>query len=954
MPEEEKKRTRGRWRVCWAFTRETCSHTWACVVYLFNLVLIALAVLLIIVLVRDDLPVPSFLNGRIQRELAARGFAMSFDRARFDPTGRILVEGLRLEPPRFGEPILSARLVVVQLDGLALVTTGRPVPVRIDAEGVRVLCPAMISPSGMTETLVEIASVRARNADEHWTLDGLAATAGSLRLTAHGDFLVGRAKQPSKPVEMDALVRQFAEVAPKIARALEQLAPFTEPRVDIAFSGKSGKPLAIEATVSAASWHDKRVGEASGIRLATNLQISNGAATAPFSVAVRLDSFDREDIVHAEHVALVGNFSQLPSAEKPWPEYLKIMASRLVHPKAEISGATIEARPAGWPQIEADARFDFEGETLVVSARGDALKRSGEATIHSRLGRTWTAKASEMLGRDVTYYATIDTPPDFATQVQFDEGLKWRRADFRFLSGPLNARGVALDRTRVLGFATPERVKIARLEIARGDESGVGSYEDVLATRDYRFLLRGSMRPLSVAPWFGGWWGRFWNDYKLNGPPPWFDVDIHNNWLAGETVVVTGSAHVEQLVLKGVAVPELDTHFFIRPNYFDLFDATLLRDEGRLDGEVQLLYAQGQSDPRRQVFRFNSTADLVDMARIFGKGGEEMLAAYRYEIPPAVEVSGTVQNDAGKYDTQLDVHIETKHAFRYHEFPLESLSTQALIHNFHVELPAIVAGYAGGTVHANAIADNGRLTFEAALSDSDYDLAVDTFNAYLATFSPPTPEEEEPGGLTSKKAGGRLAITLAASGPTTQFRAYEGKGTIHITEAELGHINILGLFSDFLRAVGVKIGDLGFKEVTSNFAVQRDRIKFTETRIAGNTAALQTEGMYFMADKNLDFKARLYPLRASSGALTQIFGVILDPFSFLLEVRLTGTLKKPHWSLTRDPFNILRQITGGGQQQQHDGAPPAAENPPTTETLATPDATTPATPAPKETPPENR
>src|SRR6185503_1682219 len=154
-----------------------------------------------------------------------------------------------------------------------------------------------------------------------------------------------------------------------------------------------------------------------------------------------------------------------------------------------------------------------------------------------------------------------------------------------------------------------------------------------------------------------------------------------------------------------------------------------------------------------------------------GKGGEEMLAPYRYDIAPAVEVSGTVQNDGGKFDTQLDVEIEANNAFRYHEFPLEWLSTDVHIHTFHVELPRIVAGYAGGTLRGTATANNGHLAFDASLSDSDYDLAVDVFNAYLSTFSPPTPEEAEPGGLGSRKTGGRLAITLAASGPTTQFRA---------------------------------------------------------------------------------------------------------------------------------------------------------------------------------------
>jgi hypothetical protein len=53
-----------------------------------------------------------------------------------------------------------------------------------------------------------------------------------------------------------------------------------------------------------------------------------------------------------------------------------------------------------------------------------------------------------------------------------------------------------------------------------GENFAQGSYEHDLATRQFRFLLEGRLRPLDISGWFTSWWTNFFKDYELPVAPP--------------------------------------------------------------------------------------------------------------------------------------------------------------------------------------------------------------------------------------------------------------------------------------------------------------------------------------------------------------------------------------------------------------------------------------------------
>jgi hypothetical protein len=295
-----------------------------------------------------------------------------------------------------------------------------------------------------------------------------------------------------------------------------------------------------------------------------------------------------------------------------------------------------------------------------------------------------------------------------------------------------------------------------------------------------------------------------------------------------------------------------------------------------------------------------------------------MLAPYRYTTPPEVTLVGTVEREESKYDVRLDLGLNTGEEFRYLDFPLSWLTTRVSIHNRHVELPEIYAGYANGVLTGKATADNGQLDFDATLLNTDFDLATKIYSDYVDRNFPTPPETIEPGTIVRENYGGKLTLNLAAKGPITNLKAFDGRGSLELTEAELYQLKVIGIFSDLF---GTGLGTFGFTDAKGDFDVRRDRIIFPALRVTGKTARLDASGIYSLADRSIDFRVRMEALRESSGFLTRILGLVVNPLTNLLfEARLTGTL--------RNPKRSVEFLAPRAQVPQAEPETPAAPNAP--------------------------
>lgn len=929
-------------RAAGLLVRSALGHTWAVLHTLFNFALLGLVVLLVSVILREDLPVPGFIRSHLERELAARGFVLAVQHVEVDPTATFLAENVSLAPARFGGAVLSAGRVIVEFDRLKLLA-GRVELEQLTAEDLRIICPPSLSPSGEAVTLVQIASLQLNQNAGVWRVPGLVGMLGPVEIIARGTFGTGPAREPpAAPPDVARLLDAFAHYAPRAVRELSRLDALRHARLELQFTGAVGEPVTVDAAFTAAGWRDDRFGTLQGVRAQTHVTLGGDPASAPVRLSARIEHATHTKFGSLAGVELAAAWLAFPTRENFLPWRVHLAAAHLTHPKGTLTAPVVAVFPLAYPLVEFVASAEFAGETVALSGEADVRSRSGVLDVRGRIGREWLARVSGIVGRDVTYYATIDTPPDFAAHATIGPDLKWRRIDFRLLSPPVEARGVGLDRVRVRGHVTPEIVRLSQLEFSRGTEYARGTYASDFHRRDYRLRLSGALRPASIAPWFGPWWGRLWQDYSFHGPPPTFDVDAHGNWLRPEPILVTGSGRAEQVALKGIAFDAVRTRFFLRPNYVDLFDATIRRPEGRVDGGVRLRFERGNPQPVWQQFAFSSNADLVELARIFGPGGEEMLAPYRYSVPPDVTAIGAVTRQEDGYDVRLDIGLNTGDEFRYRDFPLSWLTTRIVIQNRHIELPEIYAGYAGGVLTGSATVDDGQLTFDARLANADFDQATQIYSEFVERNFPSPPEAEAEGSMVRENYGGKLNLELAATGPISDLKAFTGRGTVALSDAQLYRLRVIGVFSDLL---GTGIGTLDFTDAQGPFELRRDVIHFPDLRITGNTARLEAVGDYSLANRTIDFRVRMKPLRESNAFLTKAFGLVVDPLTNLLfEARLTGTL--------RNPSRSVAFLAPRAPAEPESPQPPSAEVPPEVPRDATQPSEPPADRAAAKPPPK--
>src|SRR3954462_8244120 len=141
---------------------------------------------LLYVAVAHELPVPGFVLRRAEAELAQAGLSLKFGRARFDPTGKLLLEDVQFRASQYEEPLLTCRVLYLHRDFWS-VLAGRPVPDEIVLEGATLQLPAMLSPSGTVEPLVRDLALVLRHDERRWLIDQFNGRIGRAVVTIQGE-----------------------------------------------------------------------------------------------------------------------------------------------------------------------------------------------------------------------------------------------------------------------------------------------------------------------------------------------------------------------------------------------------------------------------------------------------------------------------------------------------------------------------------------------------------------------------------------------------------------------------------------------------------------------------------------------------------------------------------------------------------------------------------------------
>lgn len=877
----------------------SCTVTIAC--WAAWLALGALLGALAYVALARELPVPDFVLRRVEARLADANLRLHFERVRFDPSGRLLLEGLELHAPRFEEPLLAARLAYVQgsfwgwLAGLAI-------PDEIRLEGASLQLPAMLSPDGTAQPLIDDLAATLRHEDGQWRVQQLVFRAGRLEVTGSGQFRLPR-RADAPDWTLGEVVRHYLQAARPAAASLAALDACDRPALTVQLESPPGlgntAHLAFTATEirlpGAARLHEVR---------ATTVVRLDGAAARPLRVfldAQRVQSGDtRATGVHAELLARL-----TPAGLRVEPQEIWASAARL-EAAGEVLGAPLgHARLDAWPRLRLDVAFLAGAAPLSVQAEAALDDKSARLRL---AGRGDPAFVNDLLHRRTPRFApwlVLGDPVAGAAELDLAPGWKLGSLTADVTGGRIDSRGVAIDalagRLEFDGHEFLARDAYLRA----GANTARGSYWMNVRSRDYRILLTGALRPLDIGGWFQRpWWSNLWGNFEFPVTPPDADVDLSGRWTEPRLSANFISADAAGARIRGVDFDRVRTRVFVRPRFLDGLTLDAVRAGGAqaLRGTYERTDDPTDREPPQLGFNVTSTLDPAVFDPLLRGAAAPLLADWRFRQHPRLDLTGSWSERTGGGTANLTFRGRAEGGLHYRGFPLDTLDVEGGVSGPDLRLDRINFTVAGGTGRGKASLagppDARRLGFDVYVHDADLGPAVRAVQEFDAAR---TGEPSKPGAdskFLQRAAAAKLQLALSANGVPGEFDSFRGSGNARLTGATLSEIHLFGLLSQVLSGLTLKFSTLKLDTIHGSFDLADGRVHFPDLRVTGDSAIIDARGGYTFASNRLDFVARFKPYGENRNILTGTLGLVLNPLTSIIELKLAGPLGQPTWSYT--------------------------------------------------------
>ncbi len=907
-------------KACWRGSR-FCFH---CLVsfglWSLWLLLVVTASIQIYVLATSELAVPRFVVREISERFGASGLRVEFDRALFDPSGRLFVRGVRIVSDSFGEPLLTADSLYLRLDPWNLLVRDVAID-EVDAAGVALHVPAMLSPSGRGEPVIRDlhASLRFPEDGEAFTLTSASARFANLTLSASGQIARPEVRPRALPV-LDEIVRDYLKVIRRAALLAPEFAALERPHVELAFTPDAQTLAAVRVRLQA----DEAVlpGTFTGLPAPVRLVRPALRTFVPLRPAGPVDLVLETHARSAEATdlgALALPRARLLAAFNPATAALSLRrvdlaAASLRHRELAATPVTLAADLDDSARVRARLELGLSAAAWSVSADLDRHRRDGTVHLAGRLPRPLFEAAARRVDERLVPLVLYEDAPALELSLTLAEGARPAALAGVLETGPVTARRVPLSAVRARFAWSGREARVDELELRTPGSIARGSYAMDTETLAFRFLLEGSLQPSDIDGWFRDWWPRFWSAFDFPKAAPAASVDVAGRWGRPHLTTVFVGAAGTDAGLRGVSLDTLHTRIFVRPGFVEAlhFDATQAgrRARGRLTRTQDL----GARALASMEFDFAGDLPAEAAARLAGPEVVELVRPYGFSEPPSIRVTGRLDGPAAPGGPRVSLRLEgrTEQPMTFHDFPLSRLSFKADVEGERVLVRDVVAGFAEGTVRGQGEVsgppDQRRLAFDGTLDDATLGLAIRTVEEFGARRAGvPSPPQSR---FQQRIAGGRLDLAVSAEGRVDDPLSFRGAGNAVISEADLGEINLLGILSTLLRRTLLNYSTLQLDTARTNFEIDRTHLVFPEVRLTGPRAAIDASGTYDLAAKSLDFQTKVYPFAESRGLLGTAFDAVLAPLSSALEVKLTGSLDNPSWAFVYGPTSLFRALTG--------------------------------------------
>ncbi|MBI5381641.1 MAG: hypothetical protein HZA31_07055 [Opitutae bacterium] len=899
-----------------------------CVLWTLWLALLLLLAVQIWIATSRELTVPQPVLRRLESQLANSQLAVRCGRATFDPFGRLLLEDFAISATGSNEPIMTGRLLYTKLDPWALLA-GHFEARNLEIAGVDLYVPAMFSRSGQPEALVRELDVTLQPGAKHLLVGTLRARLGRLAFNLRGAVDTSVWRDPRRaalsPEELfarhyAALARQLAELAPRL-EALETA------HIDLELAPSDTRGAIVQAEVQLAGLHltEPFPVQTGPLRFSTRFPLTGPTATMA-GIDAQVESLNIAG--HAARGVRVQARGLLRIAEGAFDlREADIVAAEVRATPLTLTSPVLRLDPGPLPKLRATLAARVADAPVGVQGDLDINARAGTVRFATGITPALIELANTQFKLGLDGLVQLTRPIRLEGELALAPGGKPERARGWIATERLAVQDVAIDAVAGKLEWQGNDFRATDAVMFQGESVARGTYTMDLASRDYRFLLKGRLRPEGINGWFTESWPNIWKNFVFVQPPD-ADADILGRWGSPDRTQVFLGATGTNVTIRTAPFDTLRTELFLWDsfNIVHALDFHVTRRDGEARGWFKRTFDPKADAWRAIDFSTHSTMDLQESAPAFGPPGPKFVAPYRFEKPPRLFAQGHLDGPATGAPPQDQVHIELEStgAFSFHGFPLRDIAFTGELLGDTLTLDPVRTQFAGGAVAGKARVwgpDEKRQTsFTATLRQAalpEAAMTLDNYSAFRAGLPPPSKNP-----LLDNLTNIKVDVDLAAEGLLDDILSYQGDGTAQLSGSELGQVPMLGLLSQLLPFTTLR-----FTAARAQFKVEGPRINFTAVRLTGSNSAIEAHGYYGIDARSLDFRAKVFPFEQSSGLIRGTFGLVFTPLSQFLEVKLTGNLARPSWHLLYSPLNILRSLAEPAAEQPKPAAPAPAPVP---------------------------
>ncbi len=897
------------------------------------------------------LELPDVAKQELQARFAASGLRIDFAHARFDTSGHLLIEKLRLGGLETHGDLLTARRVRTQLSLWQLLVG------RFDLPELRIYDASLFVPAKDPVATPAITGVKiepvAKDIDLTMRLmrrdlivPQLTAQVGAVAVNIHGTLRLPGPGGP--PPDLRAAVTAYIAVARGLLAAGDGFG-LLKPRIEISLTPSEGAVALANVVVTADGWPSpgfaggdpsKGSFQSGPLRLTATVPL-----LAPESDPVEISGFVERPALPWQGVAangdlsfvLRGDFRHAPDGTVPGPNptwlNLALSLDSIVAPEHNLSTGPVNvtvtvAGDARWSQkMTVEAAVMLADEAWAVKGTVNPTLGSGLLDLSGSVSPALLALAGQAAGLDLGRMVRLDAPLALRASVTLADGWKPDRAEGWFSAGPAVADGVVLEAAESTFTFAAGQLLCPDAMLRTPTSTARGSYEMDVATRDYRFLLNGHLRPSDIDGWFDESWPRFWQNFRFAAALPEASADVRGRWGSPRLTTILVAADVAEVAVRGVPLDRVRVRVFLAENWNDIREFSLVRGPQTAQGAFAITEAPDSDRWLRLEFSATSDLELETAAKLIGPDAEKFVQPYRFATPPHVVLAGILDGQTAMHDwthERVDLIVTSSGDFAYDGFLVHDLVTQVQIRDDVVELAGLKLRAGGGDVAGNARLWTGaggarRLSFDGRLTGANLGETIRLVENYRAA------QRGEPAPAMSKiqqqVAAGALALTFNAEGEFGRPLSFRGQGNATITGADLAQINLLGLLSKLLDGMLLNFSSLSLDTLHTGFTLEGGKVTFPDLVLTGAAARLDASGDYRLDAGTLDFRVNVRPFAEAHTVVGKITNVITNPLTSFLEVKLQGPLENPEWVFVNGPSNLLRSLVG----EKKPAPPPAVD-----------------------------